>query len=381
MTGRKPKKPYDGFPLFPHARGYWAKKICGRMCYFGRIEDGWQAALQRFERERDALYAGRNPADYNTGLTVGRALDLFLSAKDAMVEAGDLKPRTYREYMVTCKAVADALKRTRSVDSLTAAEFEDLRAALAKRFGPVRLSREITQVRTIFRYVYEAGHIDKPIRFGPTFKAPKARELRLNRARQGQRMFEAAELRQLIDTAGQPLKAMVLLGINCGFGNGDCGLLRFSDLDLDHGWHNMQRHKTGIERRAKLWPATIDAIQNSLDSRCDPEQPDLDDLVFITKYRKPWYKDTSDNPVSKQFRKLLDECELYRSGRTFYALRHTFETIAGEGRDQVAVNHIMGHVSNDMASVYRERISDQRLEEVASLTLHWLQNGVLTGVQ
>ena len=38
-------------------------------------------------------------------------------------------------------------------------------------------------------------------------------------------MFEAAQLRKIIDKADQPLKAMILLGINCGFGNHDCGTL------------------------------------------------------------------------------------------------------------------------------------------------------------
>ena len=51
--------------------------------------------------------------------------------------------------------------------------------------------------------------------------------------------------------------------------------------------------------------------------------------------------------------------------RNFYALRHTFETIGGEARDQVAVDAIMGHARDDMASVYRERISDERLRSVS----------------
>lgn len=59
-------------------------------------------------------------------------------------------------------------------------------------------------------------------------------------------------------------------------------------------------------------------------------------------------------------------------GRGFYALRHTFETIGGESRDQVAVNAIMGHVDSSMAGVYRERISDERLQSVVETVRQWL---------
>ena len=44
-------------------------------------------------------------------------------------------------------------------------------------------------------------------------------------------------------------------------------------------------------------------------------------------------------------------------------LRHVFETIGGESRDQVAVDHIMGHADQSMAAHYRERISDERLQK------------------
>jgi integrase len=70
---------------------------------------------------------------------------------------------------------------------------------------------------------------------------------------------------------------------------------------------------------------------------------------------------------------LLRKLGLSRRGHTFYALRHAFETIGGESCDQVAVDAIMGHSRDDMASVYRERISDDRLRAVVKHVRQWLR--------
>jgi hypothetical protein len=45
------------------------------------------------------------------------------------------------------------------------------------------------------------------------------------------KLFTAEEIRRLLDAAGVQLKAMILLGVNCGFGNADCGNLPLSALD------------------------------------------------------------------------------------------------------------------------------------------------------
>ena len=76
--------------------------------------------------------------------------------------------------------------------------------------------------------------------------------------------------------------------------------------------------------------------------------------------------------MSKEFSKLIRELKLHRPGLGFYALRHTFETIGGDSRDQVAVDAIMGHARDDMASVYRERIDDARLLAVVQHVRKWL---------
>jgi integrase len=222
----------------------------------------------------------------------------------------------------------------------------------------------------VFKYAYDAGLVDKPVRYGPTFRRPAKRILRAIRQKKGPRMFQAAELREILDAADQPLRAMILLGINCGFGNNDCGTLPLSAVDLRTVWVDYPRPKTAVERRCPLWPDTVKGLREPINQRPNPRRQEDRGLVFLTKYGRLWAKQTSGNLIAKEMCKLLDDIELYRPGLGFYALRHTFETVAGECRDQVAVNFIMGHADHNMAGIYREQISDERLRDVVK----WLSS-------
>jgi integrase len=371
---KRPAKPRPDFPLFPHRNGRWAKKIRGRFVYFGKWSSDrkGEAAIAIWLDQKDELLAGRTPKTNADGLTVRDLCNRFLTAKEQQRDAGDIKQLSFADYLTTAKLLIDAFGPNRLVDDLTAADFQSLRASFAKRWGPHRLGGEVQRVRTVFKYGYDDGIIDKPVRFGQTFKRPTARIMREHRQKRAPKMFEAAELRTIIDAAGVPLKAMILLGINCGFGNHDCGTLRLPAVDLKRGWVEHPRPKTAVERRCPLWPETIKSLQVAIAGRPPATLAEHQALVFVTKYGAPWSKDIADSPVTKEFRKLLAIFKLHRPGLGFYALRHTFETIAGESRDQVAVNHIMGHADASMASMYRERISDDRLRDVVNVVRHWL---------
>jgi hypothetical protein len=82
----RPAKPSPDFPLFPHATGQWAKKIRGRMHYFGPWADA-DGALQKYLAEKDDLHAGRTPREDTEGLTVKELCNEFLRAKQAAVAA------------------------------------------------------------------------------------------------------------------------------------------------------------------------------------------------------------------------------------------------------------------------------------------------------
>ena len=69
---------------------------------------------------------------------------------------------------------------------------------------------------------------------------------------------------------------------------------------------------------------------------------------------------------------MLKALELHRAGLGFYCLRHTFETIGGDTGDQVAVDAITGPCREDMASLFRERVNEDRLRRVTEHVREWL---------
>src|SRR5438046_1799028 len=117
----KPAKPFPDFPLFPHATGRWAKKIRGRQVYFGPWTDP-DGARQKYLDQKDALHAGRTPADPE-GLTVIALCGKFLTTKKRLLENGELSPRTYADYQALCARLVKAFGKNRLVVDLRPDDF------------------------------------------------------------------------------------------------------------------------------------------------------------------------------------------------------------------------------------------------------------------
>jgi len=399
----KPCKPSRDFPLFAHQNGQWAKKVRGKLHYFGLWDDP-NTALHRWLDDKDELLAGRKPREKTAdGVTLKAMFDRFLSEKSDRLDSGELSPRTLKDYCAVCQFIADALGKNRLAPDVFPADFALLRRKFAKVHGPVRLAKDITITRMAFKFGYESGLLETPIRFGPNFKAPTKRNLRKAKRESGKRDFDAHEIRKLLDAlsgveltapdenavreaenvtqkTNPALKAMILLGANCGFGQSDCANLLKTHVDLDSGWIDYPRPKTEVDRKCPLWPETVQALQEAMENRPATQNPDDDECVFLTRYGNRWVrmsdhsdpaKRTAKDAVAQELGKVMQQLGI-NGRRSFYALRHTFETQAGESRDQVAVDRIMGHSDQSMAANYRHRISDERLKDVVNVVREWL---------
>ncbi len=321
------------------------------------------------------MHAGRKPRDNDDQITVANLCDSYLAAGEARVANDELRQTSWEDSLRTAKLFSAFLGKTRAVDSLRVLDFEEFRGDLVKRFNVTTVAGHIARIKAMLKWAYDVELLDAPVRTGPNFKRPPAAQFRRHRSSKPAQFYQPGEVHRLQAAAGRQMRAIVLLGINAALGNRDCGELEFRHLDLDGGWITYPRAKTGIARRAKLWPETVEALQTVISRRTSPTDRTLRNRVLITKYGQPWAKaDSRDSPVAKEFAKLLNKCKLPK-GRGFYALRHTFRTVADEAGDQVAARYVMGHADTSIDDKYRESIADARLEKVSDYVRAWYLAG------
>jgi integrase len=381
QTLRKPDK--FPFPLWWHPRGGWTKKIRQRLHYFGQDRD---AALAEYVRTRADLEAGRVPRPkLDGGITVADLCNQFLTAKRLKVDAGELSGRQWSEYHAICDRLCSQFGKERIVADLRPEDFGELRAEAAERLGVFALAKFVQMVRTVFIFAFERGLIDVPMRYADSFDKPPRRAARLAREDAGSKMIDAATAWKLIDAADVQLKAMILLGLNCGYGNGDCATLNRSMLTDRPGWLAYRRNKTGIARRCPLWPETMKALEAVRKVRPEPIDKADADAVFLTRQGRRYvrFDETTDvrrDSIRDAILRTAKRAGVELPGG-FYLFRHVHRTVADGAKDRTACDLIMGHHDPSQAATYLEGVDDSRLEAVANHVRAWLLEGKKAGAK
>jgi integrase len=382
VASKRPKaasfKPYPDFPLVLHPKGYWCKKIRGKLHYFGREADGWEAAERLYQLQREDLYAGREPRQPGDDdqHSVRSLLDRYLTWAERRVENGKIEKRSFDDAKRTAIMFADVVGRNRSVEGLRASDFDDFLTTLESRYVVTTIAGHIARLKAIFNWAYKIEILDKPVRYGVNFRLPSQSDVRKYAATKPDAFVTAPHLHAILGKASLQMKAMILLGINCAYGNRDCSELRFAHLDLATGWAEYPRGKTGVRRRVKLWPETIAALQSSIDARKEPTDKTLRDRVFVTKYGRPWLRDQPrDDAITKEFSKLVTKSGVAH-GQTFYSLRHTFKKVGSDLGDDMSVRWVMGHAVAGIDAVYLGgHQATGRIEKVCEHVRQWFLAG------
>ncbi len=365
----KPKKPSKNFPLFAHSRGYWCKKFKGKQYNFGPWDDP-QGALKAWKEFEAKHVLGMQPktSSESGGATVVDMVAGFLDSKQSKVDRGDLSPRTLNQYVIAGRWLVDGIGRHRLIETIGPTDFTRLRNSFPAKWGTVFCDARIMHVRTMFKWAYDNDAIDRPVKYGSDWSKTPKKKVRLEQAKKESKEFTRKETLALLEAAQPQIKAMILLGLNAGYGNLDCA--RLKTTDVKGVWLDIPRGKNGQARRCWLWPETRDAIKAVIRDH-DGEEP-----LFKTAAGNLWVdEDTGRNNLTKEFLKLRKKAGCNRKGVGFYSLRHMTETIASDAdvkNVQPVIDLIMGHDDGTMASNYRESISDARVKRVCQHLRGWL---------
>ena len=349
------KKRNDKFPLTLHPTQQYCKKIKGKLYYFGTNK---KQALQRYLEDAAILHSGKvvTRQSDKESISIKYLCNLYLEQQEYRVSVDQIKMRQVYDQTLLLRDFVKFVGPNRIVSDISTMDIQNyIRKQIRAKKSANTINNRIAAVKAMFNWALDNEIIGN----SPNLKAIK----KITKTTQEKPIFNMSQIQTIMKIADSQMKAMILLGLNCGFGCTDCAELEWKNLDLENSRVVFPRGKTGISRNLVLWPETVAALKNVSKK---------DKLVFYTAKGNPWVEVThgvdkfgnekisKNDAVSRKFAKLLKKAGIkVPKGVGFYTLRRTAATLAARSGDPFAVQKLLGHADLKMASVYVQDISEQ----------------------
>jgi len=295
----------------------------------------------------------------------------------AFFEDEKQKIPTVAEYAkVSLKLHSQTRKATTSYDYETS-----IRLHILPRFGDVRLDkikpsdiqlwqndllqklkpRRVRNIRATFNTIFSDALRDEIIIKNPIsmVKTPKLDKIEV-------KSFSLEEMKTIIATAQDEMKAFTALGFFTGMRSGEIIGLKWEDVDFKNKEIHIKRAiKMGVVSTPKTKSSirTIDILDNLIPYLREQYKRTgkYKSYVFLNKDNEHYYdiKRIRDT----KWKKLLKECEI--EYRTIYQMRHTFATVMIENKEDILwVSNMLGHSDSSMTlqmyAKYRKRENIKR---------------------
>ncbi len=352
---KKRKTRSDKFPLTLHPTGQYCKKIKGKLYYFGTNKP---EALQRYLEDAFFLHSGKGQRRNitNGNVSIKTLCNLYLDHQNSRVQAGELTIRHYTDQVESLRKFVRFLGQHCTVNTITALDLQNYKRKLQKSYNSAnRINLHIAIMKSMFHWAKKNEVLEAIPNIDAVSKVKVIRKEKPT--------FTVKQIRKLLKASELQMKAMILLGLNCGFGNTDCSQLLWTNIDIKKSRVHYPRGKTGINRDLVLWPETVKAIKTL---------PRTNERVFNTPTGKPLVrmietidkagniKYTNNDSVGKEFSKLIKKLDLkMEKGVGFYTLRRTAATLTARSGDPFAVQRLLGHADLKMATTYVQDVSEQ----------------------
>ena len=367
MATQKRKTRSDKFPLTRHPTGQYCKKIKGKMYYFGSDK---KEALQRYIDQAAYLHGSNQNSQkpVNDSMTLNQLCDMFLKYQFDRVKANTITAQHYNDQVSSLNKFIAFLGQSRRTKDISTLDLQSYKRKLEKQYASSkhRLNLHVSNLKTLFHWA-QKNDILKQI---PNIDALSRCKI-VNKQR---RIFTHEEINKLLAVADTKMKAMIWLGLNCGFGCTDCSELQWKHLGLAAGRVIFPRGKTGVPRNLPLWPETIEALR---------AVPKKGKLVFYTTKGNPFVRNilrtdsngnekyAPINSITTKFSRMIKRAGLdVPKGTGFYTLRRTAATMAARSGDPFAVQRLLGHANLLMATRYVQDVSKQTDEVIENYRVY-----------
>ena len=361
MKTSKRKIRSDKFPLTQHPTGQYCKKIKGKMYYFGSDR---KVALQRYLDQATYLHEHQENLRHmptENHMTLKQLCDMYLKYQYSTLQANDLTASHHNEQISSLNRLLVFLGQQKEINNISTLDLQNYKRRIQKSHVSVCRLNLISIMKALFHWAKKNDILEHI----PNIDAvSRSKVIHVQRT-----IFTSEEINTLLDVADVQMKAMIWLGLNCGFGCTDCSELQWKHLDLVKGRVVLPRKKTGISRDLPLWPETIESLKRI--SR-------KGSLVFYTARGNPFIRTTlrknedgqerysTLNTISTKFSRLIKKSGLaVPMGTGFYTLRRTAATMAARSGDPFAVQRLLGHADLQMATRYVQDVSKQTDEVIA----------------
>jgi len=356
MKTQKRKTRSDKFPLTRHPTGQYCKKIRGKMYYFGSDK---QEALQRYIDQASYLHESNNSSQkpVNNSMTLKQLCDMFLKYQFTKVKANAITAQHYNDQVSSLNKLMAFLGQSRPIKDISTLDLQNYKRKLQKQYNSSghRLNLHISNLKTLFHWARKNDILQRTTNIDAVTRSKIVNKQR--------RIFTHEEINKLLALADTQMKAMIWLGLNCGFGCTDCSELQWKHLNLEISRVIFPRGKTGVSRDLPLWPETIEAIK---------AVSKKGQLVFYTAKGNPFVRNVLKidangnekyspiNSIATKFSRMIKKSELnVPKGTGFYTLRRSAATMAARSGDPFAVQRLLGHANLLMATRYVQDVSKQ----------------------
>ena len=356
MKTLKRKRRSDKFPLTLYPTGQYCKKINGKICYFGSNK---KEALQKYLDKATRLHGCQEDLKKelkDDSMTLKQLCDMYLKYQFSKVQANGLTAGHHNEQIGSLNNLMTFMGQNIDINNISTLDLQNYKRRIQKSHVSVcRLNLHISIMKALFHWARRNDVLANIANIDAVSRGKIVHQERF--------IFASVQISKLLSYADVKMKAMIWLGLNCGFGCTDCSELKWNDLDLINARVKLARKKTGISRDLPLWPETVESLEKI---------PKTGKLVFYTSRGNPYIqtlskpdgngngKYTTLNTITTKSSRLIKKSGLdVPKGTGFYALRRTAATIAARSGGPFAVQRPLGHADLQMATRYVQNVSEQ----------------------